>query len=306
VSGEPRRHPFVYATYPRVLNRALRARAISRDEFVILAQLYARADRATWTADVTLEQLGEAVAWEHSADWLRKRLVSLKARGWIDYRTLPGRKRHVYTIRLLYNRTSPSEESLSSQPLNQAESPVHASAHRLSTTADRLRRDRGANVLAARAPAPKEPASVGASRDVRETPTPLIEEDLLGPGSLEGDQDHDVVEITRAVGEPVQDDLLASTDRILAALAPKRAAVEPVTVEPVTIVLEVADERAADELTTLLASELDATPAPPAPPLCRYPDHREAGLDWVGHGVERLVCGVCRPPAMTAIGEATS
>jgi hypothetical protein len=104
-------HPFEFSTHPRMLDRALRARRISRDEFVLLVALYARADRATWTVSRSLDQIADLVAWDKSEDYLYRLLAGLRKRGWLDYPTTPGKKAHLYVIRLLHDRSEHSEES---------------------------------------------------------------------------------------------------------------------------------------------------------------------------------------------------
>jgi len=110
MSGGRLHHPFDFGTYPRLLNRALRARLLSRDEYVILVGLYARANRETWLASVTLDQLGDLIAWEKSEDYLYRLLDALKRKAWIEYPTTPGKKQHVYAIRLLWDRPERSED----------------------------------------------------------------------------------------------------------------------------------------------------------------------------------------------------
>jgi hypothetical protein len=176
-------HPFAYATYPRQLNRALRGGKLSADEFLILVALYARANRQAWTVSTTLEQIAEAIAWSHSHDWLRKRLVALRKKRCIEYETRPGRRQHIYRIRLLYDGPKVSEESLRSQRLNDAGLRSDRPPTRLSRHLESLSTGNGANPL----PEPdSEPASVeavGASRDVLEKTTTLSEDQNLGEGS---------------------------------------------------------------------------------------------------------------------------
>lgn len=108
-------HPFDFATYPRLLNRALRARRLSRDEYVILVRLYAMANRETWLASVTLDQLGDRIAWDRSEDYLYRLLDALKRKAWIEYPTTPGKKQHVYAIGLLWDRAEQSEDGRGSR-----------------------------------------------------------------------------------------------------------------------------------------------------------------------------------------------
>jgi hypothetical protein len=111
-------HPFAYATHPRRLDRALRRREVDRDEYAILVWLYSRADRSNWIAAVTLAQLAEGVAWELTDDALYRRLRGLRQRGWIAYETRPGKKRHVYAIRLVHDGPTESEDSPGRQTLD--------------------------------------------------------------------------------------------------------------------------------------------------------------------------------------------
>ena len=72
-------HPFDFATHPRSLDRALRSGDLTETDYVILVRLYGVANRATWIATLTLEQLAESIAWERSLDWLYRRLADLEA-----------------------------------------------------------------------------------------------------------------------------------------------------------------------------------------------------------------------------------
>ena len=68
--------------------------------------------------------------------------------------------------------------------------------------------------------------------------------------------------------------------------------------EPVVITIGVA-AAVADELAAEIVETFDVVEPPglpPLPPLCDRQAHRDAGLDWLGHGGARLVCGVCHPP----------
>jgi hypothetical protein len=176
-------HPFDFATYPRRLNRALRRREITHDEYVILvAGLYARANRSTWIATLTLDQLFEAIAWEGSADWLYRRLRDLKRRGWIDYASQPGKKRHSYAIKLRYDRSGDSEEGPSTQPLKKAEFHVAARPTAPSSGLDTPSTDDGEIPLPEPVSATPTAERVRAPRDVRETPNPCFEREVLGGG----------------------------------------------------------------------------------------------------------------------------
>lgn len=199
MSGRPQtKTPFAFARYPRSLNRGMRERALAHDEYVILVWLYSRANDLTWVASVTLEQIVEGIAWKHSLDWLWKRLDGLKAKGWIDYPTRPGKKRHSYAIRLLYDGPKPSEESRSieqaasrSTDSGQTESrgglaAVSAAGESEHATAARGEdsRSRGGSSRStgdAASPLAKPDSSspraegVGASRDVGERAKPLSE-----------------------------------------------------------------------------------------------------------------------------------
>jgi hypothetical protein len=166
--------PFPFDPVPAALLRALRNRLVSRDEFCALAYLYARATNRsarTWVVTITLAQLGEAIAWEHSAEWLRQMLVRLRSKGWIAYESRSG-QRKPYDIRLLWElevswRLQPSADAASSDPDD-------TPSWRLPSSS--LRSEESAKPLGEPLPAPLPTGAVGGPSYVSDKDKPLGEE----------------------------------------------------------------------------------------------------------------------------------
>ena len=197
------RAPFQFWRPPTLLNRALRERAITRGDYAILVWLYSRADDRTWIASLTLDQIKEGIAWEKTLDYLRKRLNGLKERGWLDYKTVPGRKGHVYAIRLRYGGPQ-SEQALSTEARADAESGLPGVEAGPSTSMESLSTEEGANTL----PDPDSPikgnGAVGAPLDVLEKPKART--------LSEGEASERLWNYDQDVGEGTSRDVLANFD----------------------------------------------------------------------------------------------
>jgi hypothetical protein len=101
-------------------------------------------------------------------------------------------------------------------------------------------------------------------------------------------------------------DSVEITDRLLEMLPSARTAMgdrngNAPEQEPVVIRVEIDDAASGDDLVAEFIDTFDAVEIAGLPPLCDRHARRQAGLDWLGHGGTRLVCGVCRPaPASPA------
>lgn len=67
--------------------------------------------------------------------------------------------------------------------------------------------------------------------------------------------------------------------------------------DPVRIVIIPTDHQAETALTAETTEHLSSGLLHPLPPNCRYPAHREQGLDWITADGWRRHCGICTPPA---------
>jgi hypothetical protein len=104
-------YPFV--PLPRSAFAALASGQLTDDDLRILLGLYARASFATLHVRVTLAQLATAIGWDHSLDYLSKRLRGLRRGGWIVYSVSMGRHRAIYEIAL-----QPQNEASDQRPRN--------------------------------------------------------------------------------------------------------------------------------------------------------------------------------------------
>jgi hypothetical protein len=84
---------------PRILARLVTRADLSFYEFGLLAFIASSINYRTCDFTTTLLGLLEASDWQHKDEHLRRTLLSLKNKGWIDYEVRPG-PRAPYVIRL--------------------------------------------------------------------------------------------------------------------------------------------------------------------------------------------------------------
>ena len=243
---------------------------------------------------MTLDQLGDLIAWDKSDDYLYRLLDALKRSEWIEYPTTPGKKQHVYAIRLLWDRPERSEDG---PRIESAPSPSTAAAEDGSRAdvppaapSNESEDDDGRTTAAGPSTEPSGPRiedssnpdaeqdsrSIGAEpvrarRDVRERTNPSSKEKFKDQRL--GSSDHRTGDGTAETND----------DALLAALGFETNGDGP------AVALSENDREWIDGL----VDEFDAVLVEAAP-LCRYPSHRSS--DWTNEG-GRVVCGVCHPRA---------
>lgn len=315
---------FSFSPVPRRLRVARRARRLSANEYDLLAFLYDRANtdalkEGQETPRLTADQIVEGVPGTGEWATIYKRLQRVRdaPEKWLIWRVRGDRWRgfeYVFTLlpappERCEQCPSASEDASPTRPFPETQAgngfapdaggqAVRATEGARAAEPSELRGDLSELDRAADPHGTRFRVAVG-HEAVRATQTPgerakaCSEGKAVGPESLEGTSDHDVGETRRAGGDDCEQE---SDFWFVGTLAEQGVQLLNDVPEPITIVFELADERAADDLAAVLERELGATPAQPLPPLCRYPAHRDAGRDRLGHGGERLLCGICRPP----------
>jgi hypothetical protein len=163
---------------PRSVSEALTACEIDFAEHGLLTFLVGAINWQTGVYRGTLARLAEEVGWEHSQDWLRRKLLRLREDGWIEYESKAG-QRSAYVIRLgvrvregQRNRPAPGLSS-DSLPRVRSEVSSNAPAHLNGQGADPS--------LAAGVSQPRTPCSLlDRDEDGDETETQTTEMDERG------------------------------------------------------------------------------------------------------------------------------
>jgi hypothetical protein len=84
---------------PRAIGRELGRGDLDSAEFLVLCTVATTYDFLNGELITSLAGLADTIGWEHSNDYLRKKLESLREKGWIDYVTRRGQGAK-YTIAL--------------------------------------------------------------------------------------------------------------------------------------------------------------------------------------------------------------
>jgi hypothetical protein len=290
--------PFPFARVPRRAFVELRRGQLTEPEFRVLAVLYDRANEETWvTRFADLDRLSYYAAWDRSTDYLSKVLRSLRTKGWIAYERKTGPSTEPYVVTLLHASSDGSELGPKLSPSKQPTSDPAAArtGPKLAASGPKLEPPEAAPVafagpLAQPDPEPPEPDS-GACEEtpVRNLRAVQRTQELLG---REGSEQED------PLGTPREEqDLGPEIERLIGRSRrrpePKRGvrAAQPASVGEAVILGEISELVAAGVLIEIEpgGNDLDE------PPLCRYPAHRDAGLDWRNQA-GRLICGICHPP----------
>src|SRR3954447_26387692 len=89
------RHPFTrWTPMPDGIWHDLAASELLHHEVCVLACLYRRGRFNDFVVEATLEQIADWSNWPRRLDTLSKCLRKLRSKGWIDYRSRPGRHRY--------------------------------------------------------------------------------------------------------------------------------------------------------------------------------------------------------------------
>ena len=306
-----------YARVPWRMREALRRDELTRDEFLTLVHLIATIGHDLWMLPVTeqvlvteLAVIGAETSWKKTTARLRQVLEELERKGWIGTRTRSGSKKWeiwltgaaiVEKLEIASALGDADQADLKvSEPDPTDEKSEETGPQDFELSSKREGSAAEANAHYDSGNGPVEPRNADPSLDVdvdldqHQVKGAVRKGRYVDEGPTHARTREEHLTLLPEVREAIN---RARVTRGEEPLGLGQSSVERPCGEPVRILIELADpdqEEMLLEAFDEIVEEGNAVySADPRAPLCRYPAHRDAGLDWADG--TRPVCGICHP-----------